>query len=148
MLKHDVVAQHSELAIEKSPISISLQRPNFATMINALHPGNRIGYRFHEHEPISYGNVPVSNKDASINIERIEAMEESYLNLILRKIHWQYTSHVTDHHPADCLHSIVNIGNIPPFSKKAIHGKIYWFEGNKDSLYDHYKHDLMDSGQQ
>ena len=307
ILKHDVVAQHSELAIEKSPISISLQRPNFATMINALHPGNRIGYRFHEHEPISYGNVPVSNKDGSINIERIEAMEESYKNsknvfiyelniekdslwykqdwtyylkpvhdgvemlliidtydeglpeyygvqqcfrmsgktnsewrkeiantpafseydlwnsqmpnsekksltyvlrdnkwqalpanvkatgartpigaeiddlrtngqpmsevgpykakmlnpidngLITRVnlseswvcgIHWQYTSHVTDHHPADCLHSIVNIGNIPPFSKKAIRGKIYWFEGNKDSLYDHYKHDIMDSGQQ
>ena len=59
-------------------------------------------------------------------------------------IHWQKTSHVTNHHPADCLHSIVNIGNIPPFSKKAIRGKIYWFEGNKDSLYNHYKRDFKE----
>lgn len=57
-------------------------------------------------------------------------------------IHWQHTSHVTDHHPADCLHSIINIGNIPPNSKKALVGKIYWFEGNKQSLYDHYREDM------
>jgi hypothetical protein len=296
----------SDVEQEKSPISISLQRPNFATMINTRHGGNRIGYRFHEHEPISYGSVPIANKDAGTNIEKIQALEESYKNctdvfiykhkiekdslwskqdwtyylkpvqdgvemlliietydeglpayygiqqcfrmsgetnqewrkeiantpafseydqwnsqlpnaekksltyvlrdnnwqaipasekstgartpigveiddlrtngqpmsevgpykakmlnpidngLITRVnlpeswvcgIHWQYTSHVTDHHPADCLHSIINIGDIPPFSKKAILGKIYWFEGNKDSLYDHYQHDLMDSGQ-
>jgi hypothetical protein len=56
---------------------------------------------------------------------------------------WQNASHVTNHHPADCLHSIVNIGNIPPFSKKAIGGKIYWFKGNKDSLYTHYKKDFL-----
>ncbi len=293
----------SDVAQEKSPISITLQRPNFATMINKLHSGNRIGYRFHEHEPISYGRVPFANKDSGTNFENIEALEESYMNLegvfiyeheiekdslwskqdwtyylkpvhdgvemlliidtydeglpeyygvqqcfrmsgetnqewrkeiaktpafseydlwnsqlsnteensltyVLRDqnweaipasenstgartpmgieiddlrtnghpmsevgpykakmldpidngmitrvnlseswvcgIHWQYTSHVTDHHPADCLHSIINIGNIPPFSKKAILGKIYWFEGNKDDLYDHYKNDFMD----
>ena len=292
--------------LEESPISISLQRPNFATMLNKLHGGNRIGYRFHEHSPISYGSIPVSKKAAHINIEKVKTLEVSYksssdvfiyehkiekdslwskqnwtyylkpvhdgveilliietydeglpeyygvqqcfrmsgetnqewrkeiantpafseydlwnsqlpntemksLTYVLRDnnwqaipatekatgarttigveiddlrtngqpmsevgpykakmlkpidnglitrvnlpeswvcgIHWQYTSHVTDHHPADCLHSIVNIGNIPPFSKKAILGKIYWFEGNKDSLKDHYKNDLMDPQQ-
>ena len=302
ILKPDVVAQNSEVAQEKSPISISLQQPNFATMLNKQHSGNRIGYRFHEHKPITYGRVPVSNKAANIHIERIKTLEDSYKNCIdvfiyehkiekdslwskqywtyylkpvhdgvellliintydeglpeyygvqqcfrmsgntnqewrkkiantpafseydlwnsqlpntekksltyvlrdhkweaipaneiatgartpigveiddLRTngqpmtevgpykakmlnpidnglitrvnlsgswvcgIHWQNTSHVTDHHPADCLHSIINIGNIPPFSKKAILGKIYWFEGNKDSLYDHYKNDFV-----
>ena len=49
-------------------------------------------------------------------------------------VHWENTSHVTDHHPADCLHSVVNIGNIPPFSKRAIRGKIYWFKGSKQDL--------------
>ncbi|MCC6154544.1 MAG: hypothetical protein IT367_12330 [Candidatus Hydrogenedentes bacterium] len=44
-------------------------------------------------------------------------------------IYWERTSHITDHHPADCLHSIVNIGGIPPHSKRAIRGKIWWFEG-------------------
>jgi len=49
-------------------------------------------------------------------------------------IFWKNTSHVTDHHPADCLHSIVNIGNVPPHSMRAIRGKIYWFRGRLADL--------------
>jgi hypothetical protein len=272
-------------------------------MINQQHIGNRIGYRFHEHSPISYGSIPASNNAAKINLERIDALEDSFkgssdvftyehkidkdslwikqdwtyylkpvydgiemllviqtydeglpeyygiqqcfrmsgetnqewrrqiantpafseydlwngqepgapkksLTYVLRNqkwevipasekstgartplgvkiddlrtngqpmsevgpyrakmlspidnglitrvnpseswvcgIHWQCTSHVTDHHPADCLHSIINIGNIPPSSKKAILGKIYWFEGNMENLYDHFKKDFSE----
>ena len=54
-------------------------------------------------------------------------------------IHWETTSHVTDHHPADCLHPIINIGGIPPFSSRAFKGKIYWFKGDTDDLWQHYK---------
>lgn len=300
ILQPEIFAQHSAVKKETSPISISLQRPNFATMVNKWHCGNRIGYRFHEHEPIAYGSVPVSNEDAGINIKSIESLEGSYKNspdvfvykhniekdslwsgqdwtyylkpvqdgvemllviqtydeglpeyygvqqcfrmsgetnsewrkkiantpafseydlwnnqipntekksltYVLRNnkwetipatekstgartplgvkiddlrtngqpmsevgpykakmlnpidnglitrintleswvcgIHWHNTSHVTDHHPADCLHSIINLGNIPPFSKKAIQGKIYWFEGNLDNLFEHFEND-------
>ena len=49
-------------------------------------------------------------------------------------IYWERTTHVTDHHPADCLHAIVNIGSIPPHSRREIRGKIYWFKGSKDDL--------------
>ncbi len=49
-------------------------------------------------------------------------------------IYWERTSHVTDHHPADCLHSIINIGGIPPHGKRVIRGKIYWFEGTLKTL--------------
>ena len=49
-------------------------------------------------------------------------------------IYWEGASHVTDHHPADCLHSIVNIGGVPPHGKRAIRGKIYWFEGTLEDL--------------
>lgn len=49
-------------------------------------------------------------------------------------IYWERTSHVTDHHPADCLHSIVNIGGIPPSGKRAIRGKIFWFDGTLEEL--------------
>jgi len=58
-------------------------------------------------------------------------------------IYWENTSHVTNHHPADCLHSIVNIGNIPPFSKRLLRGKIYWFKGNKEKLLYHFKNDFF-----
>ncbi|MBX7255487.1 MAG: hypothetical protein K1Y02_03910 [Candidatus Hydrogenedentes bacterium] len=57
-------------------------------------------------------------------------------------IYWQRTTHVTDHHPADCLHSIVNIGGIPPHSKRALGGKIYWFKGSLDDLRAHFKRDF------
>ena len=58
-------------------------------------------------------------------------------------IYWENTSHVTNHHPADCLHSIVNIGNIPPFSKRLLRGKIYWFKGNKEKLLNHFQKDFL-----
>ena len=60
-------------------------------------------------------------------------------------INWENTSHVTDHHPADCIHTIVNIGNIPPYSTRAIRGKIYWFQGTKLDLQKHYKNDFIDN---
>jgi len=56
-------------------------------------------------------------------------------------IYWERTSHVTNHHPADCLHAVVNIGNIPPFSKRVFRGKIYWFKGSKETLAKHYASD-------
>lgn len=57
-------------------------------------------------------------------------------------IFWERTSHVTNHHPADCLHCIVNIGGIPPHTKRAIRGKIYWFRGTKNDLVKHYERDF------
>ena len=60
-------------------------------------------------------------------------------------IYWENTSHVTDHHPADCLHSIVNIGNIPPFSSRIIRGKVYWFKGSLSDLQVHYQRDFHES---
>ena len=57
-------------------------------------------------------------------------------------LYWQRTSHVTVHHPADCLHAIVNIGGIPPHSRRAIRGKIYWFAGDKRDLLKHFQCDF------
>ncbi len=286
-----------------SPINIELVRDNFASIINKNHPGNRVGYRFHEHTPIAYGDVPLSEETANINKNLIKALvdnstqqpglfiykheipksndwsrqdwtyhmvpvadgieillvirtyeeglpeyygiqqcfrmsgetnddwrkeiantpafseydlwnkqkagkEKQSLTYVLRNdtwealkakessigartslgiavdflrsggnpsekvgpyeaemmdpvdgglitrvdkkekwvcgIHWENASHVTDHHPADCIHSIVNIGNIPPYSVRAIRGKIYWFEGSKEELYNHFKEDFVD----
>jgi hypothetical protein len=55
---------------------------------------------------------------------------------------WENTSHITNHHPADCLHAIVNIGNIPPYSERIIRGKIYWFQGTLDDLFFKWKNDF------
>ena len=57
-------------------------------------------------------------------------------------IFWEGTSHVTNHHPADCLHAIVNIGGVPPHTKRAVRGKIYWFQGTKNDLVKHFQSDF------
>ncbi len=59
-------------------------------------------------------------------------------------IYWQRTSHVSDHHPADCLHSIVNVGPIPPNAKRAVRGKIYWFAGTLNELRKRWRRDFPD----
>lgn len=50
-------------------------------------------------------------------------------------LYWEGTTHVNNHHPADCLHSAVNLGPIRPHSKRAIRGKIYWMKASKDELF-------------
>lgn len=57
-------------------------------------------------------------------------------------IYWDRSSHVTNHHPADCLHNIVNIGGMPPHARRAVRGKIYWFKGTPDDLLRHWKKDF------
>ena len=77
---------------------------------------------------------------APIDIPVITRMDKS--SQWVCGIHWENTSHVTNHHPADCLHSIINIGGIPPFSTRAFKGKIYWFEGNTKDLMLHCESDF------
>ncbi len=60
----------------------------------------------------------------------------------LSGIYWEGTTHLSNHHPADCLHAIVNLGPIPPNSRKAIRGKIYWMQGNPHDLLAHWQSDF------
>lgn len=57
-------------------------------------------------------------------------------------VYWERTTHVTDHHPADCLHAIVNIGGIAPHSQRALRGKIYWLAGPGEILVKHWRKDF------
>lgn len=77
-------------------------------------------------EPVDYGLVARTDKDQTW----------------ICGMYWQHTSHITDHHPADCLHAIVNIGNIPPYSKRSLRGKIYWFKGSLEDLTRHWRTDF------
>jgi hypothetical protein len=77
-------------------------------------------------EPVDDGLITRSN------------LEETWISGIF----WGGTSHLTNHHPADCLHSIVNIGGIPSHSRRAVRGKIYWFRGTKMDLAKIFKRDF------
>jgi len=58
-------------------------------------------------------------------------------------IYWERTTHVSDHHPADCLHAIVNIGGIAPHSQRTLRGKIYWLAGPGETLVNHWRKDFF-----
>jgi hypothetical protein len=57
-------------------------------------------------------------------------------------LYWEGTTHITDHHPADCLHAFVNLGPLGPHSKRAIRGRIYWMQASKDELFERWKRDF------
>ncbi len=57
-------------------------------------------------------------------------------------VYWERTVYITDHHPADCLHPIVNIGPIPAHGKRAIRGRIYWMQATKEQLLKRWKKDF------
>jgi hypothetical protein len=57
-------------------------------------------------------------------------------------MYWDRTVKVSNHQPADCLHAYVDLGPVKPGAKKIVHGKIYWFNGNKDDLLRHWQKDF------
>ena len=60
-------------------------------------------------------------------------------------LYWERTTHLSDHHPADCLHAIVNIGGIAPHSQRVLRGKIYWLPGAGETQVTHWRQDFPDS---
>ena len=52
---------------------------------------------------------------------------------------------LSDHHPADCLHAIVNIGGIAPHSHRVLRGKIYWLAGPGARFVEHWRKDFPGS---
>ena len=57
-------------------------------------------------------------------------------------LYWERTTHLSDHHPADCLHAIVNIGGIAPHAQRVLRGKIYWMTGPGETLVEHWRRDF------
>ncbi|MBN2013322.1 carbon-nitrogen hydrolase family protein [candidate division KSB1 bacterium] len=53
-------------------------------------------------------------------------------------MYWENTSHVIAESSTESLKAIVNIGNIPPFVKRVVRGKIYWVDGTADDVMDHF----------
>lgn len=96
----------------------------------------------------SRGNLAAMPKVGPYDAEMLAPVDSGLIARVSRDrkwiaaIYWERTSHVTDHHPADCLHSIVNIGGIPSHSKRAVRGKIYWFRGTLDDLMAKWRHDF------
>ena len=61
-------------------------------------------------------------------------------------MYWERTAYVACHYPADCLHSYIDLGPVKPGNKNIIHGKFYWFNGDKEDLLDHWQKDFPRKG--
>jgi len=57
-------------------------------------------------------------------------------------MYWERTSRVSNHQPADCLHAYIDLGPVHPGEKNIVHGKMYWFSGNKQDLLRHWNRDF------
>jgi len=55
---------------------------------------------------------------------------------------WQRTTRLSNHHPADCLHSFVDLGPIEAGGSRVVRGKVYWMAGTKDDLLEHWRRDF------
>lgn len=60
-------------------------------------------------------------------------------------LYWERTTHLSDHHPADCLHAIVNIGGIAPHAQRVLRGKIYWLAGPGQTVVEHWHRDFPEA---
>jgi hypothetical protein len=87
-----------------------------------------------------------SKKSSMINVQsKIPCgliIRESIDRHMVAGMYWEKTAAVSNHHPADCLHAFVDLGPLKAGHKNIVHGKLYWFDGNKQDLLEHWKQDF------
>ncbi len=49
-------------------------------------------------------------------------------------MYWERTLSVSNRHPADCLHAMLDFGPLKAGEQRTLHGKFYWIEGTRDDL--------------
>ena len=57
-------------------------------------------------------------------------------------MYWERSARVSTHHPADCVHSVVDLGPTAPGRPLVARGKIYWLKGTKDDLLARWKREF------
>jgi hypothetical protein len=57
-------------------------------------------------------------------------------------MYWERTAYVTNRHPADCLHALVDFGPLAKGEERTVRGKFYLVEGNRDDLLAVWKEDF------
>ncbi|HEX9971408.1 MAG TPA: hypothetical protein VGD14_04995 [bacterium] len=94
--------------------------------------------------PTGIGHIQKQNID--VDSDRVVphglVTRESVDGKSVAGMYWERTTGVSNHHPADCLHSFIDLGPVKPGEKNILHGKLYWFKGNKDDLLRHWQKDF------
>ena len=61
-------------------------------------------------------------------------------------MYWERSARVSTHHPADCVHAMVDLGPAAPGRPRVARGKIYWRQGTKDDLLAQWKREFSITG--
>ncbi len=64
-------------------------------------------------------------------------------NTITAGMYWERTLLVSNRHPADCLHAVIDLAPLSAGQTRLIHGKFYCIEGTKDDLLETWRKDFQ-----
>ncbi len=59
---------------------------------------------------------------------------------------WERTLLVSNRHPADCVHAWVDVGPLAAGQSRIVRGKVYFFQGSKEDLLEHWRRDFAEEG--
>jgi hypothetical protein len=57
-------------------------------------------------------------------------------------MYWERTLLISNRHPADCIHAIIDLAPLQPGQSRQIHGKFYCIEGAKEDLLERWRQDF------
>lgn len=57
-------------------------------------------------------------------------------------IYWERTALISNRHPADCVHSWVDIGPMAKGEERLIHGRFYYIEGSMENLFERFREEF------
>ncbi len=60
-------------------------------------------------------------------------------------MYWERTVFISNRHPADCVHAWIDIGPLEAGQSRTLHGKVYFIEDSKETLYKHWQKDFSSS---
>jgi hypothetical protein len=64
-------------------------------------------------------------------------------NSLTAGMYWERTLLISNRHPADCLHAVIDVAPLQAGQTRTIHGKFYCIEGSKDDLLEHWCQDFQ-----
>jgi hypothetical protein len=71
-----------------------------------------------------------------------EAAPGSSWDQIVAGLYWERTAYVSNRHPADCVHAVLDVGPLAAGQSRTLHGKVYFLEGSKDDLLARWRQDF------
>ncbi len=97
-------------------------------------------------DPVDHGLIvrqTIDRKGAPASYFQAVAPGAAWEQLVAG-MYWERTVFVSNRHPADCVHAWVDVGPLDAGQSRVLHGKIYFFEGSRDSLLEHWQRDFPD----